>query len=196
MTGPDAEPDTEPGVDAMEWSPEVPQEVRDALAERVAVAMDRDPWDELVSPISGRSLYYDRTGKPITMRQWSRVTEGMYGSDPRRRRKILRRVKRVGSDYIGPYWLSTVWLGMDHGFGMGPPLIFESMAFGKPEPSEFFEGKHRPGDQFNICERYATERAALRGHLALRRLVRVLWHASAGPRPLAVKMGKRHGRRR
>lgn len=178
----------------MHWSPEVPE--GKALAERVTLAMSRDPWDELVSPISGKSLFYDRQGKPITMRQYSRITEAMYyGSTAKERRRGLR-AKRVAADHIGPYWLSTVWLGADHGFGMGPPLIFESMAFGKPRQSEFFEGKIRPGDEFEICERYATERAALRGHLALRRLVRVLWHASAGPRPLAVKMGKRHGRRR
>lgn len=27
------------------------------------------------------------------------------------------------------YWVSTVWLGIDHGWGEGPPLIFETMVF-------------------------------------------------------------------
>lgn len=39
--------------------------------------------------------------------------------------------KRVGLDEFGPYTVSTVWLGIDHGFGRGAlPLIFETMVFG------------------------------------------------------------------
>lgn len=48
--------------------------------------------------------------------------------------------------------LSTVWLGLDHSFGFGPPLIFETMAFG------IF------GHADNFQQRYSTEAQALRGH--------------------------------
>ena len=55
------------------------------------------------------------------------------------------------------YWMrvkvSTVFLGMDHSWGNGPPLIFETMIFG---------GKHDM-DQ----ERYSTYSEAKRGHLAM-----------------------------
>jgi len=46
--------------------------------------------------------------------------------------------------------VSTVWLGLDHGYGGGPPLIFETMVFG---------GAHDE-DQW----RYPTEVEALAGH--------------------------------
>ncbi len=53
-------------------------------------------------------------------------------------------------------WISTVWMGMDHSFGDGPPLIFETMVF----PSE--------GDLGDLdCERYSTEAEAAAGHAAM-----------------------------
>jgi hypothetical protein len=49
--------------------------------------------------------------------------------------------------------LSTVWLGLDHSFGAGPPLIFETMVFGGPNDEE--------------QERYSTEEEAKAGHAAM-----------------------------
>ena len=46
--------------------------------------------------------------------------------------------------------VSTVFLGLDHQYGDGPPLIFETMIFGGPH------------DQYQ--ERYATRADAERGH--------------------------------
>lgn len=48
--------------------------------------------------------------------------------------------------------VSTVFLGLDHQFGSGPPLLFETMVFGGPLDE----------DQ----ERYSTWAAAERGHAA------------------------------
>lgn len=53
--------------------------------------------------------------------------------------------------------VSTVFLGLDHSFGDGPPLLFETMIFG---------GKH---DQYQ--ERYSTRTEALMGHMRAFRLV-------------------------
>lgn len=39
---------------------------------------------------------------------------------------------RVARTYLTPdmkVWVSTVFLGIDHAFGSGPPLLFETMAF-------------------------------------------------------------------
>ena len=47
--------------------------------------------------------------------------------------------------------VSTVFLGIDHSFHHGPPLLFETMIFG---------GKH---DQ-EIIERYSTYPEAVEGH--------------------------------
>lgn len=51
--------------------------------------------------------------------------------------------------------VSTVWLGLDHQFGDGPPLIFETMVF----PAE--------SSMDLDCERYSTEEEAKAGHSAM-----------------------------
>lgn len=63
-----------------------------------------------------------------------------------------RDARRVGADTIGDVRVSTVFLGLDHSFGDGPPLLYETMIFG---------GEH---DQWQ--ERYSTRDEALAGHLA------------------------------
>jgi hypothetical protein len=37
--------------------------------------------------------------------------------------------RRVGFDTVGPYEISTVFLGLDHQFGVGLPILFETMIF-------------------------------------------------------------------
>ena len=60
------------------------------------------------------------------------------------------------------YWVSTVYLGIDHNFGQGPPLIFETMIF------------DNAADEFlSFQDRYATEEQAIAGHdAAVRAVVR------------------------
>lgn len=62
----------------------------------------------------------------------------------------------VGDDYLGgpdgPIRVSTVFLGVDHNFFGGPPLLFETMVFG---------GKHDLVDA-----RYTTWALADTGHKA------------------------------
>ncbi len=59
--------------------------------------------------------------------------------------------KRVGLTEINEVKVSTVWLGLDHSFGIGEkPLIFETMIFG---------GAHN-----GYQERYSTEEEAREGH--------------------------------
>lgn len=50
--------------------------------------------------------------------------------------------------------VSTVWLGLNHQFGDGPPLIFETMAFSAA------------GEEFAM-ERYSTLEEARAGHDAM-----------------------------
>lgn len=58
---------------------------------------------------------------------------------------------RVALDNIGDrITVSTVFLGINHRFGDGPPILFETMIFG---------GKH---DQYQ--ERYSTLDEAVAGH--------------------------------
>ena len=90
--------------------------------------------------------HYDRQGQPIDMMLW-----GQLHSDPV--------YKRVAESHVGPLWVSTVWLGLDHSFGDGPPLIFETMVFAT-------DGTDIDWSE-QICERYSTEEEALAGHQAV-----------------------------
>lgn len=84
--------------------------------------------------------YYDRDGTALTLDQWSLA--------------FSKEKQRVAADSVGDYRVSTVWLGLDHQYGDGPPLIFETMIFG--------------GDYTDLyCERYATEAEAQAGHAAV-----------------------------
>lgn len=85
---------------------------------------------------------YDRQGQRITMQRWGELHSDMS-------------YKRVAETAVGPYWISTVWLGMDHRWGQGPPLIFETMVFA---PDEVTLGPEIE------CRRYSTEAEALAGH--------------------------------
>ena len=58
--------------------------------------------------------------------------------------------RNVGKDNINDIKVSTVFLGLDHSFGHGKPLLFETMIFG---------GKH---DEYQ--ERYESWEEAEEGH--------------------------------
>ncbi len=58
--------------------------------------------------------------------------------------------RHVGLDIFGDVRVSTVFLGLDHNFGNGEPLLFETMVFGGP----------LDGEQ----ERYCTWDEAEAGH--------------------------------
>lgn len=58
--------------------------------------------------------------------------------------------RTVKKTEVGDAEVSTVFLGLDHNFGRGEPLLFETMVFG---------GEH-DGDQ----DRYSTWEEAEKGH--------------------------------
>ena|ERR1700722_16805221 len=64
----------------------------------------------------------------------------------------------VQLDTIGEVRVSTVFLGLDHSFNAGPPLLFETM---------IFEGAH---DLYQ--ERYSTWDEAVEGHRRALNLVK------------------------
>lgn len=67
-----------------------------------------------------RSMFLDRQGQPIEADEWSRLL----GNDDYR---------CVGYDEVGPVRISTVWLGLDHDYGLtGRPLIFETLVRDSP----------------------------------------------------------------
>ncbi len=87
-------------------------------------------------------LNADHKLKEATLKEWS----SFYKDGANR---------RVAEDRAGKYWVSTVFLGFDHGIGEpGEPLLFETMVF---------EGAGKCGDEQDI-QRYCTWDEASTGH--------------------------------
>lgn len=83
--------------------------------------------------------YYNRDGRRIRMEEW----QDLCGD---------RDYIRIGLDRIGQNLVSTVWVGLDHGWGQARrPIIFETM---------IIEGPHN-----GFQQRYSTEDAARCGHM-------------------------------
>jgi len=72
--------------------------------------------------------------------------------------KFIASERHVGDETIGDVRISTVFLGIDHSFGMGKPQLFETMVFG---------GKH---DEYQ--ERCATWEEAEKQHAKVVKLVK------------------------
>ena len=81
---------------------------------------------------------YDRRGHPISINEWTVLFE-----DPT--------YQRVAYYEGGGYKVSTVWLGLDHGWGSDSPIIFETLVL-------------RGVDEPEFMRRYSTEKDALDGH--------------------------------
>lgn len=81
--------------------------------------------------------YYDRAGNSMTLQDWS-TKHSDYD------------YKVVVKTEVGDAKVSTVWLGLNHNFGSGEPLIFETMVFG--------------GEYDQHRWRYSTEESAREDH--------------------------------
>lgn len=74
--------------------------------------------------------------------------------------------RRVAQDYVGDIHVSTVFLPIDHGWGEGPPILFETMVFGYGDDEEaIWEGREWQWS-------YATKEEALVGHAKVLEAVR------------------------
>lgn len=98
---------------------------------------------EAVSVPVSPMIHYDKNGDPVDdLLVWAGLFEDM-------------EYRRVGSTEVGDYWVSTIWLGIDHNWGFGgDPLIFETMVFIR-------DGEY----QDEYMDRYSTEAQAFDGHL-------------------------------
>jgi hypothetical protein len=115
-------------------------------------------WNE----IFGRPMIFDKAGQPITREEWARLK---FDAESRK----VSDYARIGLDEWDDVRVSTVWLGMDHQFGDGPPLIFETMVFGGPL------------DDYQW--RYVTEAEAIAGHDQVVAKVRDLLRRDDGTQP-------------
>lgn len=86
--------------------------------------------------------FYNMEGEPLSLEEFAALFEG----------DQLQRVVEQ-TTLPGGVWISTVLLGLDHQFGDGPPLIFETMVF---ESSDY-------GPDLDM-DRYSTREQAEEGH--------------------------------
>ena len=110
-----------------------------------------------------QDMYFGLDGKPIDMMTWAKMQ--------------LPDFKRIAEDTIEVggrrWWVSTVWMGLDHNFGIaGPPLIFETMVFDADTTKvSVTDG----GDWSDLMmDRYATKEQALAGHRLICDAVRTM----------------------
>jgi hypothetical protein len=68
--------------------------------------------------------------------------------------------RHVADEKVGDVRISTVFLGLDHSFGNGPPLIFETLVFGGPLDQEM--------------DRYTTWEEAEKGHKTMVERIKLL----------------------
>ena len=88
-------------------------------------------------------ILVDREVVPVTFEEWVAWHDGQPGKHP-------SMTTQIAKDAVGGVRVSTVFLGIDHGFGQGAPVVFETMTFGEP-----FE---------QLCWRYTSQDAAEAGH--------------------------------
>lgn len=95
-----------------------------------------------------RPLYYvlDAEGQPVPTED--RLAAWALLEDAAKR--------RIAADEVGELLVSTVFLGMDHNFIGGPPILFETMVFRTPINPPFAHDLE--------CHRYATRAEAEAGH--------------------------------
>lgn len=89
---------------------------------------------------------YDKEGKQLTSLEWAELSKDLD-------------YKRIGHDEINGYRISTIWLGLNHEYFGGAPLIFETMVFASGNYEDL------------ACERYATEAEAKAGHAEMLRKI-------------------------
>lgn len=116
--------------------------------------------DSLIS-IGGRVDHFILDGHdPVAVESWEQWSEWMTEHKYAPRRAGRADDCRVARTEIDGVRVSTVFLGIDHGYDTGEPILFETMVFG--------------GELDQEQERYCTWDEAERGHEAMVRRVRDL----------------------
>lgn len=92
------------------------------------------------------SKYYlndDHTYRPAELMEWAMQLEELSQTGKR----------KVANDIIHGKHVSTVWLGLNHNFGIGKPLVFETMVFSEHDSATDI-----------YMDRYTTWEEAEAGH--------------------------------
>lgn len=110
-----------------------------------------DRFDESRNKNFG-SMYYSKEGTPLSSWEWLNYINDID-------------YKTIQRDTFGPFFVSTVWMGVDHGFDSlrdpdYTPKIFDTMIFHRTEE----DIEHKTDDLHGYMERYCTEEQAIEGH--------------------------------
>lgn len=107
----------------------------------------------------------------VDLMTWARWLESEQGS----------RDKQIGNTQLPEVRVSTVFLGLDHNFGGGKPILFETMVFENRTTQIDLQGKpystHKPIEDYS--NRYHTLEEAKKGHEGIVRLCeqeKTFWH--------------------
>lgn len=101
-------------------------------------------------------MYYDRSGREITLADWLVRQED-------------RGYVRIKETSIGRFWVSTIWLGLDHLRHRNKPITFETMIFARAKRKRGI----RISTSFQMT--YQTEEFATIGHYQACRMVHSGW---------------------
>ena len=89
--------------------------------------------------------YIEENGNPVPCADVLAASKWLYGPGGEERRRV--RETKIGDDNV---WVSTVFLGLDHNYFGGRPLLYETMIFGGPH--DLYQS------------RYSTKEEAIAGH--------------------------------
>jgi hypothetical protein len=92
------------------------------------------------------ATFYDKQGHPIDIA----TADRLLGDRDYSRVALTEVTSRADSSVR--WRISTVWLGTNHQWGEGPPLLFETMVFNGDSTAD------------ELMDRWSTEEEAKRGH--------------------------------
>lgn len=118
-----------------------------------------DRVEKWLFPLGSRPRYYKLDANHAVVEAKDVIDWGLFFE------KTDQRI--VKQEQLGEYWVSTVFLGLDHSFGPGPPVLFETMVFVDKEPDEINDGFGSKRKSIDGQERYCTWDEALAGHEAV-----------------------------
>lgn len=105
----------------------------------------------------GEPLYWklddDKHPQPCSQKEWA---EAFADFDKR----------QLAETFTANCRISTVFLGLDHGFGSGPPVLFETMVFEQEKHVLNLEGHKFAVHEDLGCWRYTSYADAMAGHAA------------------------------
>lgn len=134
----------------------IPEELRTEEEKMMLSYLSKSKFamDELDEKMENKSSFkhYNIDGIPMSTWEWSGYISDLD-------------YKIIKQDRFGPFFVSTVWLGLDHGFNWEnnpeyKPLIFETMIF---DDEENFKEK-KTHELHDFQERYSTKQQAIDGH--------------------------------